>query len=84
MKIIEIDGNYIYAYMDGTFCIFSKNKVITGADVVGHAWAGGKAVGDKNPSNAPVNEIKKDTCYHNGLNMAFIKMAEAEVATPEN
>jgi hypothetical protein len=74
MQIIKITKKHIYCYIDYTFVIFDCNKLIIGAQIVGVSWAAGKA--PKSPFNAPLDEIRKDTCYHNMITMTLINYVE--------
>lgn len=82
MIIIEITEKTIFAYMDYTFMIFDRNKLICLSDEVGHAWAGGKSI--KDPKKAPIDIIKRGTCYHNAIMMKLIEIADKKQQTPED
>ncbi len=81
MEIIKIDGDKVYCYVDETFVIFHKNQLITGADIVGAAWAAGKAI---NSMDVPLSPIKKDTPYHSMIIMKLLKDKEKQLLNPDN
>jgi len=70
MVITQTTKTNIYCYHDYTFLIFGINSLIVGADEIGVAWAAGKA---NTPMKAPLNIIKKDSCYHNILTSYLIE-----------
>ena len=76
MVIVKIDAQHIYAYVDETFVIFDRNKLITNADSVGTAWAAGKARKTQKAKDMPIGEFAPGSCYHNMIIAALLKSAE--------
>jgi hypothetical protein len=75
--IIEIQKEQIFAYVDDTFMLFNRHKLLTGAKEVGVLWAAGKC--STNPLKVPTETIPKDSCYHHMLVTALIKRVEETI-----
>ncbi len=75
-QITQVTKNEIFMYHDYTFMIFLRDALVSGAEIVGYAWAAGKA--RKCPKDAPVGTIKKDTCYHQILILTLIESYEGK------
>lgn len=71
MVIIKTTKKLIYCYHDYTFMVFNRNSVISGAKMIGAAWAAGKT--NRSSHHVPVEIIYKDTCYHSILVMTLME-----------
>ena len=77
MIITKITAQHIYAYVDETFVIFDRDKLIIGADVVGTSWAAGKTRKGQNSKDMPIANFGMKCCYTEMLMSELLKIAAA-------
>lgn len=76
MVITKITAQHIFAYVDETFVIFDRDKLIIGADIVGTAWPAGKTKKGQTSQHIPASDFGYKCCYTEMLVSELIKRAE--------
>ncbi len=74
MQIVKITKKEIFCYLDYEFMIFNRQYMMSGQEIVGVVWAGGKY--KQSPKHVSTADITKGSTYYTILIMKLIEIAE--------